>query len=175
MADSTSARANAALQGFPPIHARDSSILVLGSFPGVASLQQARYYGHPRNAFWPILHELTGVAADAPYPRRIDSLLQHRIALWDVLAGCERRGSLDTNIRNALPNDLAALFSVSPQIQRILLNGGTAARLFRRHQMPLLREAGFSGSIHPLPSTSPANAGIPYAAKRDAWLDALNG
>jgi TDG/mug DNA glycosylase family protein len=164
----------ALLRGFPPVHAADARWLVLGSFPGVASLQQLRYYGHPRNAFWPIIAELTGVAADAPYPRRIDALLRQRIALWDVLAGCERSGSLDAQIRNALPNDLTALFSASPQIERILLNGGTAARLFRQHQLPSLQGAGFAGSLHPLPSTSPANAGVPYAAKREAWLGALS-
>ena len=31
------------------------------------------------------------------------------MGVWDVYARCEREGSLDSAIRNAVPNDIAAL------------------------------------------------------------------
>ena len=88
--------------GFPPVVDGKIETLILGSFPGVASLGKAQYYGHPQNQFW----RLVGAVIDEPlyemeYARRLRTLLKHRIGLWDVIGKCVRPGSLDSNIRNA--------------------------------------------------------------------------
>ena len=83
------------LQGLPPIVSRQTRLIVLGSFPGVASLQARQYYAHPRNQFWPILAALWGVDfSGASYPRRIAEIRRRGLGLWDVHASCERVGSL---------------------------------------------------------------------------------
>lgn len=107
-------------------------MLVLGSMPGAISLRQGRYYAHPRNAFWPIAAEILGFDPALDYALRLERLTQAGVALWDVLQGCEREGSLDADIRNAVPNDFAGFLRAHPRLRRVCLNGGKAASLFRR-------------------------------------------
>jgi len=99
---------------FPPIAKPSASILILGSMPGIASLEATQYYAHPRNAFWPIMADLYGFEVTLPYPARIEALKAANVALWDVLQQCERQGSLDSAIKKAsrIPNDL--VHSTSP-------------------------------------------------------------
>ncbi|RBG74422.1 DNA-deoxyinosine glycosylase, partial [Xanthomonas oryzae pv. oryzae] len=85
-------------QGLPAHIRSDCRVLLLGSMPGVASLEAARYYAHPRNRFWPLMHALLGLDAAASYASRLQALLDHRVGVWDVIGQCERRGSLDTSI-----------------------------------------------------------------------------
>ena len=90
------------LQGLPPVIARGTRLVILGSFPGVASLQAQQYYGHPRNHFWPLLGAIWGVDLVAlPYARRLALARQRGLGLWDVYASCRRQGSLDSSIEDA--------------------------------------------------------------------------
>lgn len=141
-------------------------LLVLGSFPGAASLAAQQYYAHPRNHFWPIVTEL--LAADPPavlaanYPARCDWLLSVGLGLWDVYAACEREGSLDLSIRNAQPNNFAALRTLCPQLVAIAHNGAESFKHARQ-------TAALGVPVARLPSTSPANASWSFARKRAAW------
>ena len=108
------------LQGLAPVVGPGAKLLVLGSFPGVASLTAQQYYAHPRNQFWPILSALWGLQGDdalsaLPYAARLPMVQARGLAIWDVYAGCVREGSLDSAIRNAVPNDIAALHSLPPR------------------------------------------------------------
>lgn len=162
----------AADRGFPPVARVDARILVLGSLPGRRSLKAAEYYAHPRNAFWPIMAELTG--ASGSYDERCRTLIERRIALWDVLAEAPRPGSLDADIRTAAaaPNDFHAFFRKHRQIVRVGFNGQTAARLFAKLVPEECR--AMIAEYRILPSTSPAYAAMPYAAKLGAWRKVLN-
>ncbi len=159
-----------AVRGFPPLADSRARVLVLGSMPGVASLRARQYYGHPRNAFWPIMGDIFGFDAAAPYPQRVDALRAHRVAVWDVLAACERPGSLDADIdlRSVEVNDFAGFLAGHPQLRRLCFNGATAQAMFRRHVLPSL-DAPVPFDMVRLPSTSPANAGMRLADKRRAW------
>ena len=156
---------------FPPIIGERPRLLILGSMPGEASLRLGQYYGHGRNAFWPILCELLSVPPDSDYPTRIAALKTNRIALWDVIATCARRGSLDASIRpdSIRVNDFAALFRTHPSIRCIAFNGATAEREFRRRVLPDLEQPHRCIQQLRLPSTSPAYAGMTLDAKRAAW------
>ena len=160
---------NRRVRSFPPIVAADARVLILGSMPGVASLQANRYYAHPRNQFWPILGELLGFDPQGDYALRVQSLQRAGIAVWDVLAECEREGSLDSAIdrRSEFPNDIPGLLAAHPSIRRILLNGQKAATSLRRHFPSVAVEC------ITLPSTSPAHASIDPARKRSAWAGVL--
>lgn len=157
--------------GFPPIARSDARVLVLGSMPGRASLAAGQYYAHPRNAFWPILGAHCGFAADASYPTRTAALMQAGIAVWDVLRSCRRVGSLDSAIEDPQANDFATFFARHPGIDTVLFNGTAAASLFDRHVLRRLDPVP-SRRIR-LPSTSPAHAAKPLAAKQSLWLSAL--
>jgi hypoxanthine-DNA glycosylase len=151
------------LLGLPPVAGRDARLLVLGSFPGAASLAAQQYYAHPRNHFWPILAVLwrTDLLA-LPYAQRIAEVRRRGLAVWDVYAACRREGSLDSAIEQAEPNDLAALAARLPRLAAIAHNGGESARAMR-----LTRALGLP--VHRLPSTSPANASWSFERKLVAW------
>lgn len=149
---------------FPPVYAPDARVLVLGSMPGVASLNAQQYYAHPRNAFWPIVFALWDEKPPTDYAARLAFLRARRVALWDVAAACFREGSLDSGIRGARPNDFAALFAACPQIRAIFFNGQAAWTLYHR----LCPGEGGDAPRVRLPSTSPAYT-MPFEQKLAAW------
>lgn len=157
------------VRSFPPIAAPGARVLILGSMPGVASLEAGQYYAHPRNAFWPIMGRVFGAGPDMPYADRIRHLLLCGVAVWDVLQACVREGSLDANIRNEVPNDFLTFFAAQPGIVRVLLNGGKAAASFRRH---VALPAGVQAIQ--VPSTSPAHAARSFDEKLSLWRAALD-
>jgi hypoxanthine-DNA glycosylase len=158
-------------QAFAPILGDRPRLLILGSMPGEASLRLGQYYGHARNAFWPIMQVLLGIPESADYAMRTSALRQAGVALWDVIAACERQGSLDSAIRSESirVNDFRALLDDHPSIRCIAFNGGTARREFDRRASPALRPAQQTIERLRLPSTSPAHAGMSFAAKLAAW------
>jgi hypoxanthine-DNA glycosylase len=142
-------------------------LLVLGSFPSVASLRAGQYYAHPRNQFWPLLADLFGQPlADWPYARRLAFVREHGLGIWDVYARCRRPGSLDADIRDAVPNDLPTLVAGLPLLRVIAHNGGESARAMR-----VTRDLG--PAVLRLPSTSPANASWSFERKLSAWRQAF--
>ena len=154
---------SAVLEGLAPVIDVQTRLVVLGSFPGVASLQAQQYYGHPRNQFWPILAAIWGIdLASAAYPERLGAARAHRLGIWDVYASCRREGSLDSAIEQAEFNDLASLKRRAPKLQAIAHNGGESARALR-----LTRALGLP--VHRLPSTSAANASWSFERKLAAW------
>ena len=156
------------LRGLAPIASRRTRLLVLGSFPGEASLAAQQYYAHPRNHFWPIVSALWGVDLRAlPYARRIAFVKDKGLGLWDVYAACHREGSLDSSIEGAVANDLAGLVARTPQLQAIAHNGGESARSMR-----ITRSFGLP--VHRLPSTSPANASWSFERKLAAWREVFD-
>ena len=153
------------LAGFGPVVGPRTRLMVLGSFPGVASLAQQQYYAHPRNQFWPILSALWGLDLRAlPYPERLEVLRERGLGLWDAYARVRREGSLDSAIEAAELNDLAGLRRIAPGLEAVAHNGAESARTMRR-----LQALGFAA--HRLPSTSPANAGWSFERKLAAWRE----
>jgi len=155
-------------EGFQPVAEACSKVLILGTFPGEESLRQNQYYAHPRNLFWEMMVRICGTSRDMSYNDRLTVLKDSGIALWDVLKCCSRHGSLDINIRNGFYefNDFKAFLS-GHDIKAIFFNGKKAAKLFQRIPTTTLPELPFSSV---LPSTSPANAGIPKDVKISRWL-----
>lgn len=160
------------IESFSAVLGARPRILILGSMPGAASLAAQRYYAHPRNLFWPIMARLCGFDPALDYPLRLRALTSTGIALWDVLARCERPGSLDTAIvrSSERPNPIEALLSAHTTIRLVACNGGTAHALFRRHIVPVIAP-DVAGRIEVLrlPSTSPANASMSPALREHAW------
>lgn len=158
---------------FAPIEGPDARVLILGSMPGQRSLRENQYYAHPHNRFWPFMGELVGAMPALPYPARCARLVAAGIALWDVLASCEREGSLDSAIRDrtAQANDFATFLASHPGIGTVLFNGAKAESSFHRRVVPTLARPELK--LRRLPSTSPANASQRHADKLAAWRDGL--
>lgn len=149
-------------RGLPPVIDGGTRVLVLGSFPGLASLAARQYYAHPRNHFWPIMAALTGEPLTAlSYAERLARLRAHRIGVWDVIVACDRKGSSDQAIRNAERAQLHRVQRVAPALCVVAFNGNTAATA-----LPEWRAAGYATLR--LPSTSPAYT-RPLQEKLAAW------
>lgn len=153
------------LCGLAPVIGRNTRLVVLGSFPSVASLVAQQYYGHPRNHFWPLLSALWGVdLVGMPYAQRLAEVKARGLGIWDVYAACLREGSLDSAIEQAQLNDLASLKRRAPGLRAIAHNGGESARA--------MRITGALGvAVYRLPSTSPANASWSFERKLAAWRE----
>ena len=150
------------LQGLPPVTAADARVLILGSFPGVASLAARQYYAHPRNQFWSLLGAvLDEPLPELPYRRRLARLKSRGIAVWDTIIGCARAGSLDSAIRDAQRGEVATITARAPGLRAVAFNGGTASR-----EGAAWRDAGYATLA--LPSSSPAYTRS-FAEKLVAW------
>lgn len=157
------------LHGLPPLVNDRARLLVLGSFPSVASLARQQYYAHPQNAFWRLLQAIWPASPmpDAElYSQRTDWLLDKGLGVWDVYASCERQGSLDSAIRQPQVNDLAGLLRRCPELRLIAHNGGESFRHAR-----VTRALGLP--VHRLPSSSPANASWTFERKLAAWREVV--
>ncbi len=155
------------LQGLPPAISRDCRLLILGSFPGVASLRAQQYYGHPRNQFWPLLGAIWGLnLLVLPYPQRLHEVQSRGLGLWDVYASCQRLGSLDSAIQAPALNPLDSLKRRAPGLQLVAHNGSESARV-----MHAIRALGLP--VVKLPSSSPANASWSFDRKLAAWRAAF--
>lgn len=168
------------VHSFPPIAAADSRVLILGTMPGKESLRQQQYYAHSRNAFWKIVGEIFDFSGipdfndESSYDARASSLSAAGVALWDVLKLCTRESSLDSDIDPDTIefNDFAAFFASHPHIHKVYFNGAKAEEFYRKYEEEFYRERvderpDIKGVR--LPSTSPANAAIPFAEKLHAW------
>ena len=157
--------------GFPPIADKSAVILILGSMPSIKSLDVQQYYAHPRNSFWFIITKLLSSDAELEYEQKKALLLHNRIALWDVLNTCQRKGSLDSSIKNdsTVANDFNAFFDDHPLIKAVYFNGTRAQQEYNKHILPTLDEKYSSIEYERLPSTSPAMASLSRKQKLQQW------
>lgn len=161
---------SALVESFPPQVATGCRVLVLGTAPSVRSLAAQQSYAHPQNLFWPLMGEFFDAGPELAYAQRIARLHAIGLGIWDVLACCERLGSLDSSIvkSSEIANDIPALLAQYPSIRAIALNGGKAQQSFRR-LIPQQSEFVQRVVLLDLPSTSPANASITRNNKRERW------
>lgn len=155
------------LRGLPPVADARTRVVILGSFPGAASLAAREYYAHPQNQFWRIVGEVIGQPLPAlAYRDRLAAMLEAGLGLWDVYASCTREGSLDSAIRAATPNDFQRLRRLAPHLLRVCHNGKTSGRF-----APAFADDAVEVCV--FPSTSPAYASLRYEDKRAQWAAAL--
>ena len=151
------------VHSIPPLFDQNATVLILGSFPSVKSREQGFFYGHPQNRFWKVIAALF----EEPVPQTVEQkkalILRHHLALWDVIARCDIKGSSDASIQQIVPNDIQKILSVCP-IRRIFVNGKTAEKVYRRY---LAEKVGRNAIC--LPSTSPANAAWSQERLLSAW------
>lgn len=159
------------IQGLSLVSASNAHVLILGSMPGRASLDVARYYAHPRNAFWFIIEAHFSIFRQLPYEQRLSLLTENGVALWDVMKSCVRESSLDSDIvtSSVVANDFESFFNEHSNIRRVFLNGAMAAQSYVKHVLPTLSVTHRNIPYYQLPSTSPANARMSLEQKIDAW------
>jgi len=152
---------------------KDPKLLILGSMPGEVSLTKHQYYANPRNAFWWIMSELVPFEMVLSYRQRVKATVSAKVAIWDVLADCQRPGSLDANIvrHTEQPNDFVNMFEHCRSIELVAFNGAAAKQIFMRHFKHLIEDLNIA--MVQLPSTSPAHASVHREDKLAIWRTAL--
>ncbi|MCM1180452.1 MAG: DNA-deoxyinosine glycosylase [Clostridium sp.] len=155
------------VQPFEPVYNKNSKVLILGSFPSVKSRELGFYYGHKQNRFWKVLAAILHVAEPVTVGEKKDMLLQHGIAVYDVIESCDIKGSSDSSIKNVVPADIAKIVAES-DIRVIVTNGATAGRLFQKYQ-----SHDYQGTVLNMPSTSPANAAFSLEKLIEIWSAGL--
>ena len=138
-----------------PIFDKNSQVLILGSLPSVKSREIGFYYGHKQNRFWKVLADVFNEDLST-IKKRIEFLKKYHIALWDVIAECEIKGSSDSTIKNVKANDLNIILRKAP-VKTIFVTGKTAEKLYNKYIFP-----EFKIPCIYLPSTSPANQVVKY-------------
>lgn len=154
---------------FEPVYNADASILILGSLPSVKSREAGFYYGHPQNRFWKVLAIIFGVTVPITIEEKKKMLLEHHIAIWDVIESCDIIGSSDSSIKNVVPADIGAVLKQA-KIQRIYANGKKAESLYQKYVYPKTKMP-----ITALPSTSPANAACSLEELVRVWGEKITG
>ena len=160
--------------GFAPAGSSQPSVLILGSLPGIASLNQQQYFAHPRNQFWPIAAEIMGFEADSSYAERLSILTERRIMLWDVVYSAYRKGSLDSSIKTEGLQVNEFFDLLNPRsVRLVVFNGAAAEKYFNQYAVPELLKKGLEEAMFPkmikMPSTSPANASFSFEQKLSKW------
>lgn len=159
-------------KSFSPHIDKNAKILVLGSMPGVKSLQAQEYYAHPQNRFWKLIGIICGCEklADEGYAKKLKILQENGIALWDVIGFCTRNGSLDSDIENEKPNDIEGLLKKFGNIKTICLNGNKAYSAFKKYFPKMIEKY----CCYKMPSTSPANAKFRLDDLYNEWSKAFD-
>ena len=140
------------IHSIAPVCEKNAKILILGSFPSVASREAGFYYAHKQNRFFRVIAAVCGEPVPATVEDKKALLIRNNIALWDVIKSCDVNKSSDSSIKNVIPNDIAALIC-GTDIKAVFLNGKTAAALYDKY---VSSSVGLPAVC--LPSTSPANA-----------------
>lgn len=154
---------------FEPVFDENSKVLILGTFPSVKSRENQFYYGHPQNRFWKVIAGLTESKVPQTIEEKKKLLLEHGIAIWDVIESCDIIGSSDSSIKNVVPADIERVVANS-KIQNIYANGGTAKKLYEKYSQ---KKTG--REIIGLPSTSPANAAYSLERLLECWQEVKKG
>lgn len=154
-------------QPFCPVYDENSRILILGSFPSVKSREQGFYYGHPQNRFWKVLAGILQVKEPRSVSEKKEMLVQHGIAVYDVIKSCEIEGSSDSSIRNVTPADIHRIIAES-NIEVVFTNGRMAGKLYKKYQA---QDIGLP--MVELPSTSPANAAFSLERLTQVWKSSI--
>ena len=152
---------------FGPIFDENSRYLILGSMPSVKSRDMGFYYMHKQNRFWKVLSAVFNDDFEGSIEDKKAKLLKHNIALYDVIESCKIIGSSDVSIKDVVPaNKTVDEIIENSKIEKIILNGSKAAKLFDKH---FKKYDGID--ILYMPSTSPANAKMNLEILVKSWIN----
>jgi TDG/mug DNA glycosylase family protein len=155
----------------PDVLAANLACVFCGINPGRVSAAAAAHFANPRNDFWRLLHD-AGFTPRLLEPAEQDELLALGYGVTNAAyrttpgSGDLRRGDFDAARLERMARER------KPRV--VAFVGKEAYRgLFgeRAELGPQLRTLGTTG-LYVLPSTSPANAAVPYA-ERLRWFRAL--
>ena len=148
---------------FPPLFDKNSSTLILGSFPSVKSRENMFFYGHPQNRFWKVIAALFNERVPETVDEKKKLILGNALALWDSIHSCTVTGSSDSSVKDVVPNDISIIINGS-NVKRIFCNGALSYKMYKEYIYPSTNIEAVK-----LPSTSPANAAYSLERLISEW------
>ena len=148
---------------FPPLFDKNSSTLILGSFPSVKSRENMFFYGHPQNRFWKVIAALFNERGPETVDEKKKLILGNALALWDSIHSCTVTGSSDSSVKDVVPNDISIIINGS-NVKRIFCNGALSYKMYKKYIYPSTNIEAVK-----LPSTSPANAAYSLERLISEW------
>jgi TDG/mug DNA glycosylase family protein len=158
----------------PDVLAPDLAVIFCGINPGRVSAAAGAHFANPRNDFWRLLHD-AGFTPRLLAPAEQFEALEHGVGLTNAaprttkgsgdLRSADFAGSADRLERIARELRPRAIAFVGKEAYR-------GAFGERRPQLGLQRRTLVDTGLFALPSTSPANAAVPYD-ERLRWFRAL--
>ena len=149
-----------------PVYNHNSKILVLGSLPSPKSRDVGFFYSHPQNRFWKVMELIFDTQISPDINNRIGFLLEHKIAMWDVISECTIKGAADATIKKAVVNDFTQIF-MTANINAVFLTGKTAYNLYVKYC------SAYDAPYYLLPSPSSANCAVPTETLADEYREML--
>lgn len=171
-----------AWRSLPDYLAPNLRLLFIGINPGLISAAAGHYYANPRNSFWRFLHE-AGLTPALLRPEQDASMLALGYGLTDIVKRPSQGASDLSSVEFA--RGRKRLFKIVRRYrpQTVCFNGKTAFEGYFGKGVsadfglqPVTLE---NCPVFLLPSTSPANAGVPLELKRRhfrslrAWIETL--
>lgn len=148
---------------FPPLFDKNSSTLILGSFPSVKSRENMFFYGHPQNRFWKVIAALFNERVPETVDEKKKLILGNALALWDSIHSCTVTGSSDSSVKDVVPNDISIIINGS-NVKKIFCNGALSYKMYKKYIYPSTNIEAVK-----LPSTSPANAAYSLERLISEW------
>jgi TDG/mug DNA glycosylase family protein len=151
------------IHNIDPVFDDKSQVLILGSCPSVISRKYKFYYANKQNRFWPLISDILNEKTPDTVDDKKKMLLNHGIALWDIVKSCDIQGSSDNSIKDIEPNDISLILEKS-EIKMIVCNGNKSYELFEYFYSDKI-----GINVKKMPSTSSANASYDRKRLMTAW------
>jgi len=158
---------------FPPLEGNNPKVLILGTIPGIGSINAGEYYHDGSNRIWKLLSRLFGCKMPSTYEEKKELLSRNGLAIWDYYRSVERSDSSDKGIKSGEPNDIRAYLRSHPSIKAIAINGFGKYKLFSKELEAMCNELGTGISVLRLPETSGLNAAWSLDRLAEDWKTIL--
>lgn len=160
-------------ESLPLVMDKNTKLLIVGTAPGIVSLEKKEYYSNESNRFWRIIFDILDEEVPLYYNDKINSLQKYKIGLWDVCHSFRREySSLDSEI-NHTEVDYNDFKNLPNQIEYIIVNGKCSDKKVKIYKIVKEQLKDINQKVKYCSSTSSRNIARPQEEIKAEWKQAL--